>query len=287
MEGLVDPAWAPVLAAFEENFAVNTEMGAQLYITQEDSVVVDLSGMSRRQENDDLAAGAPCYGRNTLQNCYSTGKNMEAVCIAMLVDRGLLSYDDLMCDHWPEFGQHGKERLTIADVLRHEGGVPFFSDPAAMQDYKRDRKVSADDVRAIEPLERLIESSGYWDLTGTRHYHACTRGWLLSGIIRRVDPQRRTLGQFMRDEVSALLNADIYCGIPEAEQSKFNFAKVQNIDPTYALAREVIPALMGMGDPALKGVIDTYKNKNSPVRRHGEHVMIMVSCEIILADAVA
>jgi CubicO group peptidase (beta-lactamase class C family) len=29
--------------------------------------------------------------------------------------------------HWPEFGRHGKEELTVADVLRHEAGLPFLS----------------------------------------------------------------------------------------------------------------------------------------------------------------
>ena len=25
--------------------------------------------------------------------------------------------------HWPEFGMMGKERITVADMLRHEGGL--------------------------------------------------------------------------------------------------------------------------------------------------------------------
>lgn len=264
------PRWLPVLEAFEENFSLNCELGAQLYITLEDSVVVDVSGVSRRQAAEDTAANRPPYNRDTLQNCYSTGKNMEAVCIALLVDRGLLRYEDLVCDHWPAFGQHGKERLTVADVLRHEGGVPFFADPSDMSNYKKDRKVSTADLRAIEPLERTIEGSGYWNLTGERHYHACTRGWVLSGILRRVDPQRRTLGQFMKEEVSDPLHVDILCGIPADQQKKYNFANVQNIDPQYALVREILPALAGFGDPALKGVIQTYKKKSNPVKRHGE-----------------
>ena len=57
---------------------------------------------------------------------------MEAVSIAILVDKGLLNYDDLVSRYWPEFGQFGKETVTISDVLRHEAGVPFFSDPYAM-----------------------------------------------------------------------------------------------------------------------------------------------------------
>lgn len=50
---------------------------------------------------------------------------MEAIAIAMMVDQGHMSYDDLVATHWPEYGVHGKENVTIADVMRHEGGTPY------------------------------------------------------------------------------------------------------------------------------------------------------------------
>lgn len=40
----------------------------------------------------------------------------------MLVDRGRLSYDDLVVEYWPEYGQFGKENTTIEDVLTHKVG---------------------------------------------------------------------------------------------------------------------------------------------------------------------
>ena len=48
---------------------------------------------------------------------------MTSVVFACLIDRGLLSYDDLVSDHWPEFAQNGKGTLKICDVLRHECGL--------------------------------------------------------------------------------------------------------------------------------------------------------------------
>ena len=57
--------------------------------------------------------------------------------MAMLVDRGLVDYDDLVSEHWPEFGVHGKEEITVADVMRHEGGVPHLADPTAPGDVSR------------------------------------------------------------------------------------------------------------------------------------------------------
>lgn len=41
----------------------------------------------------------------------------------MLVDKGLLDYDQLVIAYWPEFGNHGKAHLRLKDVLRHEAGL--------------------------------------------------------------------------------------------------------------------------------------------------------------------
>lgn len=36
------------------------------------------------------------------------------------MDRGLLNYKDLISKHWPEFGQNGKENITIEQLLSHQ-----------------------------------------------------------------------------------------------------------------------------------------------------------------------
>lgn len=38
----------------------------------------------------------------------------------MLVDRGLAKYEDLVTKYWPEFGQAGKEKITIEQLLAHQ-----------------------------------------------------------------------------------------------------------------------------------------------------------------------
>jgi hypothetical protein len=37
-----------------------------------------------------------------------------------LVDRGLIRYEDLVTKYWPEFGQNGKESITVKMLTSHE-----------------------------------------------------------------------------------------------------------------------------------------------------------------------
>ena len=55
----------------------------------------------------------PAYDGDTLQTVWSCGKNLAAVAVACLVDRGLLAYTDLVTKHWPEYdgGQQGKSEV--------------------------------------------------------------------------------------------------------------------------------------------------------------------------------
>ena len=55
----------------------------------------------------------PEYDGDTLQTIWSSTKNLTALAVAMLVDRGLLAYTDLVTKHWPEYdrGQEGKDKV--------------------------------------------------------------------------------------------------------------------------------------------------------------------------------
>jgi CubicO group peptidase (beta-lactamase class C family) len=41
-----------------------------------------------------------------------------------MVERGEIGYEQWVADVWPEFGAHGKNRVTLRDVLVHSAGVP-------------------------------------------------------------------------------------------------------------------------------------------------------------------
>ena len=59
---------------------------------------------------------------------------------------------------------------------------------------------------------------------GRRGYHAVSRGLILNCLLMRVDPKRRTMGQFLAEEIAGPLSADVFCGMPEELQDAHHIA---------------------------------------------------------------
>ena len=62
----------------------------------------------------------------------------------------------------------------------------------------------------------LARQKPAWE-PGTRQaYHAITLGFYEGEILRRIDPQHRSLGQFFQDEIATPLGLDVYIRLPES-----------------------------------------------------------------------
>jgi len=53
-----------------------------------------------------------------------------------------------------------------------------------------------------------------WELGTGAGYHSITYGWVVDQLLRRVDPKKRSLGQFFREEIAEPNNLDFYIGLP-------------------------------------------------------------------------
>ena len=105
---------------------------------------------------------------------YSASKGITATVVYMLVDRGVFSLDDRVCEYLPSYTSHGKDRTTIRHVLTHSAGVPFPTGPKP--DLKRadDHEYAQQMLAQLRPLYR----------PGRVHiYHALTWGPLMREII--------------------------------------------------------------------------------------------------------
>jgi CubicO group peptidase (beta-lactamase class C family) len=108
IEGNCDPRFARVKAAFAENFDQRNECGAAVAVSIDGKMVVDLWG-----GHADKARTRP-WTRDTIVTVFSTTKGMTAICAHRLADKGLVDVDAPVARYWPEFAQHGKDRITVA-----------------------------------------------------------------------------------------------------------------------------------------------------------------------------
>lgn len=137
---------------------------------------------------------------------YSATKGLAAMTLAVAHSRGWLDYEQRVCRYWPEFAQHGKETITVRQLLAHQAGLFAFDEPV-------DRSVVADLDRLAVVLARQKPA---WE-PGTRQaYHAISLGFYESELLRRVDPHHRSLGRFFHDEIASPLGLDFYIRLPES-----------------------------------------------------------------------
>ena len=200
IHGCTARGFEAVREAFAENFARRKELGAACCIYHRGEKVVDLWGGVR-----DKATGAP-WEEDTMVLVFSATKGLAAMVMAVAHSRGWLDYEERVCTYWPEFAQQGKDRITVRQLLAHQGGLFGFDAPvdkSVVADLDRLAAVMAAEQPAWEP--------------GTRQaYHAISLGFYEGELLRRVDPQHRSLGQFFQDEIAAPLGIDFYIRLPES-----------------------------------------------------------------------
>ncbi|CAF1009378.1 unnamed protein product [Rotaria sordida] len=192
--------WEFVKDFLRQNIREQRDIGASVAIYHQGNLVVDLWGgwFDRTQMKP--------YDNNTLQLVFSTSKGLVAVAAALCVQRGLLDYSALVTKYWPEYGNNGKENTTVADILSHRAGLPFENLPFEQL---------SNWATVIHTLEQL---KPVWPPGTTHGYHALTYGWLAGELVRRVDPMKRTLGGFIRDEITKPLDIEWYIGLPSEQE---------------------------------------------------------------------
>src|SRR3954453_22014224 len=107
-DGYAATGFGKVADAFAENFAERGDTGAACTVYLDGELVVDLWRGS--------SGGGP-FTRNTRSVMFSVSKGITAICLLMAAEEGLLDLDAPVAQYWPEFGAHGKERLTGGRLL--------------------------------------------------------------------------------------------------------------------------------------------------------------------------
>jgi CubicO group peptidase (beta-lactamase class C family) len=154
-------------------------------------------------------AGSP-WQQDTLAVSFSTTKGVTATLLHQLVEAGKLNYDDPVVRYWPEFGAHGKDKITVRDLLTHRAGLYSMRQLGLrFQDLTDWNKVTAALAEAPADLSHQPASV----------YHALTYGWLVGEVIQRVSGQSIT--DLTQQMLAGPLNLDgLYIGVPDSEHHR-------------------------------------------------------------------
>lgn len=199
VHGDVDDGFGAVADEFRRNFADRNELGAACAVVRDGKLIVDLWGGHRDRRRRHL------WEHNTLVTVWSTTKGMSATAMAVAHSRGLFGLDEPVAAYWPEFAQNGKSEITVRHLLQHEAGLAVIETP-----------LTIDTIADPDRLGEVLAAQAPGWTPGTAHgYHAQSLGWYESQLLRRVDPEGRTIGRFFADEVADPLGVEFHIGLPE------------------------------------------------------------------------
>lgn len=151
----------------------------------------------------------------------SATKPIVASAIWLLIDEQKLDIARPVADYIPEFATHGKQEVTVEQVLLMTCGFPEA--PMAPED-------GADPERRSRQLaEWCLEYA-----PGTRYvYHGRSAHWVLAELIERLAAQ--PFCDFVEERVTRPLGLPRVLGIPRAEQSQIAQLSPEAGDVVHAL----------------------------------------------------
>lgn len=199
IDGYVSPDFEVVRSVFTDNFNTRNELGGAVCVYHNGEKVVDLWGGVRNAQTGDL------WKRDTMVLVFSLTKGLSAMTLAIANSRGWLDYEARVADYWPEFAQNGKKEITVRQLLSHQAGLHSFH-----------QRVNREIVADPDSMAKIMASEKPAWVPGTRNaYHVLTLGFYEAELLRRVDPKRRTLGQFFQEEIAKPLNLEFFIRLPE------------------------------------------------------------------------
>lgn len=187
--GQIEELWGHL----EDVYRTGMHPALQVCVRREGAVVLHRSlGHASGNGPDDLP-GTPkrVVELDTPINIFSASKAVTAMLVHKLAWQGVLHLDDWVSDYIPEFGRHGKERITLRHVLAHRAGLPNLP-PDAL-----DLDLLGDPDRVVEIMCDAELRSRPGRLLA---YHAVTGGFILGAVIERATGD--DLREVLRREIS-------------------------------------------------------------------------------------
>lgn len=196
-----------------DQIARGTQIGTQVAAYQNGELIVDAyAGEMGPEDSRPVQA-------DTLFSSFSTTKGVAATALHILADRGLIEYEQPVTKYWKDFGRNGKEKLTVAQAMSHQGGLhampPTTEECLALLNWENG-------LRYIE------EGVPGWEPGTATGYHAVTYGWVAGGIIQHATG--RHISDVIAEDIAAPLGIgdQMFVGIPDGVEERLASLKTQD-----------------------------------------------------------
>lgn len=211
IKGSFEPQFAPVVQQLQDLLQQPEQRGASLCVYLHGQKIIDVWGGVT-----DRARQQP-WQEDTLVNIFSSGKPVLAAVVLQLVQEGRLELDSPVARYWPEFGQAGKQGVTVRELLSHRSGVSAIGVP-----------VPAPALFDWQQMVTAIELQQPWWTPGAAHgYAPMTYGWMLGELVRRVEGQMP--GEVIARRVAQPLGLELYVGLkPEQLSRVSDVSRIKN-----------------------------------------------------------
>lgn len=198
IEGECETGFESLREVFEENFRSRGEVGAAVCVYKKGKKVVDLWG-----GYCDAEKTTP-WRKDTIVCMMSTGKAMASLCALILIERGQLDLAARVADYWPEFGQAGKEEMSVEQLMGGLAGLLYL-----------DQAPKGSMLNWEVMIKALEKQQPEWPVGTRGAYHSMTWGYLVGELVQRV--AKRNFAAFFREAVTAPLNADYQFGLRDED----------------------------------------------------------------------
>ncbi|MCZ2403152.1 beta-lactamase family protein [Paenarthrobacter sp. Z7-10] len=195
-KGFAAEGFASVRRDFDAMFAADPAYSAQLAVYHHGRKVLDLHG-------------GPDITADSVTGVFSCSKGVAALAFGLLVQEDLVDLDALVTRYWPEFGQHGKDALTVRQLLSHQAGLVGVLGGFGMEEYNDSPAVAA----------RLAGAVPFWRPGNAFGYHALTMGVFLEELCLRLTGQR--LQDVYAERIRDPFGIDMFLGLPQEHEHRY------------------------------------------------------------------
>jgi len=153
------------LDAYLEKAMIDWEVpGMEVLIIKDGEVLLEKGyGVKNTETNEPVSS-------NTAMAIASNTKAFTSACLAILVDEGLISWDDKVVDHLPYFRLYDAyvtQNFTIRDLLCHRSGLATFSGDLLWYGTSYSRKEVIEKAKYLKPVTGFREDFGYQNIMFT------------------------------------------------------------------------------------------------------------------------